>query len=384
MGGVTDAERAPEQAERNARIELAQLTEPGDGSLGAALEQASATELMQRIRAHERSLLPLVDNYRVRLPTLDDGMVERLAESSVRYVIPGDSEWPTQLDDLGPARPVGLFIRGADLRLAALRSVAVVGARAATQYGIHVATEWGSDLADRGWTVVSGGAYGIDAAAHRGALAVGGTTVAVLACGVDVSYPRGNTTLFERISSDGGCVVSELPPGSHPTRPRFLQRNRVIAAISRATLVVEAASRSGALNTAALARQLGRQVMAVPGPITSAMSEGCHTLVQADEPARLVTGIDDVVEEAGSIGELAPPPARDDRVRDGLDPVSLSVLEAVPVKDPAIVETIAERAGVPVAAVAGILLRLTAARLIADRGDRGYQLIRGAGDLPLF
>lgn len=351
--------------------------------MGLALQQESAVDVVARIHAHDRSLAK-VDNYRVRLAVATESVDAGLGSSGIRFVIPGDSEWPTQLDDLGSARPVGLYLRGRDLRLAALRSVSVVGARAATQYGMHVATEWGSDLAQRGWTVISGGAYGIDAGAHRGALAVGGTTVAVLACGVDVGYPRGNSTLFERIASDGGCLASELPPGSHPTRPRFLQRNRVIAAISRATIVVEAANRSGALNTAALARGLGRRVMTVPGPITSAMSQGCHRLVQADEPARLVTGVDDVVEEVGAIGELAPLPTRNDRVRDGLDPTSLAVLEAVPVREPAEVSVIAQRSGVPLELAAGILLRLTAARLIMDRGDRGYQLVRGAGDLPLL
>jgi len=380
--------------ERAARLRLARLTEPGDAQIGELAVLGQAIDVLRRIRESDPTL-DRVENYRARLDApedrrtdlagdLDPGPDERwLEETSARYVIPGDGEWPTQLDALGAVRPLGLFVRGADLRLAALRSVAVVGARAATAYGLHTASEFGSDLADRGWTVVSGGAYGIDAAAHRGALSAGGTTVAVLACGVDVSYPSGNAALFERIVADAGCLVSELAPGTHPTKPRFLQRNRVIAALTRATVVVEAAERSGALNTAAYCRRLGRQLLAVPGPVTSPMSAGCHRLIRADEPARLVTGVDEVVEEVGPIGELAPLPTILERVRDGLDPTSLLVLEAVPVRAPAGPAEISRSAGLPLDTVPGVLLRLAAAGLVVDRGDKGFQLVRGAGDRPL-
>jgi DNA processing protein len=374
MGGMSD--------ERAARLRLARLAEPGDQKLGEALARGSAVELVDRIVRRDLTL-PKVDDYRVRLTGVDEqDDAARLDDVGGRFVIPGDSEWPTQLDDLGPTRPVGLFVRGADVRLSALRSVAIVGSRAATQYGLHVATEFATDLADRGWTVVSGGAYGIDAAAHRGALAARGTTVAVMANGVDVGYPLGNVSLFDRIRADGGCLVSELAPGVNPTKPRFLQRNRVIAALTRATLVVEAAHRSGALNTASSCLRLGRQLMAVPGPVTSAMSAGCHRLMRADEGARLVTGVDEVIEEVGPIGALAPPPTVVQRVRDGLDPTSLLVLEAVPVRDPATTPEIARRAGLAAGLVPGVLLRLAAAGLVADRGERGYQLVRGAGDRP--
>ena len=155
--------------------------------------------------------------------------------------LPGDAEWPAQLDDLGDARPIGLWVRGRpNLRMWALRSVAVVGARACTEYGAHMAATLGAGLAERGWVVVSGAAYGVDGAAHRGALAAGGATVAVLACGVDVAYPRGHTELIGRIAEQG-LVVGELPPGDHPTPSRFILRNRVIAALTRGTVVVEAA-----------------------------------------------------------------------------------------------------------------------------------------------
>jgi DNA processing protein len=245
-----------------------------------------------------------------------------------------------------------------------------------------VASEFASDLADRGWTVVSGGAYGIDAAAHRGSINCGGTTVAVLACGVDVSYPLGNSSLFERIPSEGGCLVSELPPSAHPTKPRFLKRNRVIAALTRATVVVEAAHRSGALNTAAYCRQLGRQLMAVPGPVTSAMSDGCHRLIRDDDAARLITGADEIVEEVGPIGALAPLPLIVESVRDGLDARSLRVLEAVSTRQPVDAAEIARLAGLDGTAVPGVLLRLVAAGLVSQVGDDRFRLVRGAGDRP--
>ena len=171
-------------------------------------------EILAQVR-ERRSGMSGEPNYAVRVARHDLATeTSQLTESGGRFVIPGDSEWPTQLTDLGPSTPFGLFVRGRDLRLAAVRSVAVVGSRAATQYGLHVATDLGADLCGRGWAVVSGGAYGVDAAAHRGALAAGGTTVAVLACGVDVAYPRGQAALLQRIAGGEGVVVSELPPGS--------------------------------------------------------------------------------------------------------------------------------------------------------------------------
>ncbi|MFC7471104.1 DNA-processing protein DprA [Actinomadura keratinilytica] len=193
-------------------------------------------------------------------------------DAGARFVCPGDVEWPAQLDDLGDARPLGLWVRGTpSLRFWALRSVALVGARACTDYGAHAAGLLGAGLAERGWVVVSGGAYGIDGAAHRATLGAGGATVAVLACGVDSPYPRGHAQLIARIAEQG-LVVSELPPGDHPTPSRFVLRNRVIAALTRGTVVVEAAHRSGALSTARAALRLGRAVMGVPGPVTSGLS----------------------------------------------------------------------------------------------------------------
>jgi DNA processing protein len=246
----------------------------------------------------------------------------------VRFVCPGAAEWPGQLDDLGDARPLGLWVRGpAGLRMWALRSVALVGARACTEYGSHMAVTLAAGLAERGWVVVSGGAYGVDGAAHRGALGAGGATVAVLACGVDRPYPRGHAQLIGRIAEQG-LVVGELPPGEHPTPSRFVLRNRVIAALTRGTVVVEAAHRSGSLVTARAAQRLGRHTMGVPGPATSALSAGVHELLRGG--AELVTDAAEVVELVGEVGELAPERRGPVLPRDLLEPAARRVLAALP------------------------------------------------------
>jgi DNA processing protein len=209
-----------------------------------------------------------------------DGGIADAHRAGIRLICPGDSEWPSALDDLEAARPCALWARGAsDLRACSHPAVAVIGTRAATAYGVHVATEITADLAACGLTIISGAAYGIDAAAHKAALAVGGLTVAVLACGPDISYPREHAELLQQITARG-LIVSEYPPGHRPTRTAFLARNRIIAALAGAgTVVVEAPRVSGALNAARYARRLSRPLMAVPGPVTSAASTGCHELI---------------------------------------------------------------------------------------------------------
>ncbi|WP_343950517.1 DNA-processing protein DprA [Nonomuraea longicatena] len=299
--------------------------------------------------------------------------LEAAARLGVRLLVPGVTEWPTQLDQLGYSAPIGLWACGdADLRNACLRSVGVVGSRAATAYGTHVAGEFGAGLSEAGWTVVSGGAYGIDAAAHRGALAADSPTVAVLACGVDVCYPSAHEDLFALIRSQG-VLISECPPGVHPTRARFLIRNRLIAALSRGTLVVEAALRSGALNTAGHAVALRRHLAAIPGPVTSETSAGCHRLLR-ERKAVCVTTPDELIDLVGLIGDdLAPAPRGPVLPRDTLSPTARSVLDAVPSRQGAGPATIAVAAGVDLATAVSALGALAAAGFI-DRTPKGWRL----------
>jgi DNA processing protein len=368
VGGVTD--------EREARALLSRLAEPGDRRLGRLLRESTATEVVAAVRSG--SDLPDLERYRVRLGGADPAAdLQRVVDVGGRFLVPGDLEWPRQLEDLGDAAPYALWLRGTcDLRLSALRSVAVVGARAATAYGLHVASTLASDLAGSGWTVVSGGAFGIDKAAHTGALAARGVTVAVLACGVDVSYPPSNDALFARIAADG-LLVSEVPPGAAPHRGRFLVRNRVIAALTRGTVVVEAAVRSGALSTANEAERLGRPVMGVPGPVTSSMSQGVHRAMR--DGAIVVTGAAEVVEAVGALGsDLAPVPVGPVSPRDALDPLSARVLDAVPVRRAATLDSIARTAGVTPAETAAALGLLEVAGLVG-LVENGWLLSRPGG-----
>jgi DNA processing protein len=340
-------------AERLARVTLTKLGEPGDAPLGRLVASVGAIAAVEVVRSGR---LPpeagitseKLGGWQLRLPGADpEALLFVCGQFGGRFVCPGDSEWPTTLDDLGPRAPHGIWVRGdADLRHSCLRSVALVGARAATPYGLRVASDLGADLADRAWTVVSGGALGIDAASHRGALAAEGLTVAVLANGVDTVYPPRNTALLAEIASRG-LVVSELPPGEGPTQLRFISRNRLIAALTRGTVVVEADLRSGAHITANDARKLDRKVMAVPGPVTSVMSRGCHKLLRADHPARLVTSAPEIIEEVGMMGEgLEPEPKCPSLPRDSLDLESRQVLDAVPARAGALPAQIAIAAGV--------------------------------------
>lgn len=276
-----------------------------------------------------------------RVAALDLGLVRRRAEDAgIRFVVPGDEEWPTQLGDLRFGSPLnrrggvppGLWLRGpGHLSSMSRRAVAVVGARACTSYGSGVAADLGADLAGEGVAVVSGGAFGIDAAAHRGALAVSGPTVCVLANGLDVPYPAGNAALLQWIAREH-LLVSELPPGATPTRVRFLARNRVIAALAQGTVVVEAALRSGARNTASWALECNRQLMAVPGPVHSNLSAAPHLMVR-DGLATLVTGAADVLDLVSPAGEhLLPIVHGPSRPTDALDPGRLAVFEAVPAR----------------------------------------------------
>jgi DNA processing protein len=380
---------------RRARAWLSRAVEPGTIDFWRYVEDVGPVEAVRRVRsgrAPER-VRSLVGARAEQDATLAD--LTRAERCGARLVIPEDDEWPTlplhaltvamsaEPDDRkdqsdrtkAPVPPMGLWVRGAQ-RLDELvdRSVAIVGSRASTAYGEHVAAELGHQLGERGWTVASGGAFGIDAAAHRGALAAGAPTVAVLACGVDRPYPAAHGALFHRIT-ETGLLVSEWPPGCAPLRHRFLVRNRLIAALTRGTVVVEAAARSGAQATAQRARRLGRQVLVVPGPVTSAMSVGCHELLRDREAqATLVASADHVIEAVGGIGtDLAPPPERPTGPRDGLSDLAARVLDACPVRSGVSPERLAAIAGCDVLEVLRVLPALELADLVEWTGT-GWRL----------
>jgi DNA processing protein len=384
--------------ERLARAALTCVAEPGDPVMGALLRACAPAEIVTAL-VQGRVPVPAAG---VAGPGRDypsgrdsDGLpglgralrrwAGRLGEApaepaldawrraGIRLVCPGDPEWPGQLDVLGDARPWGLWVRGSgDLRYACLRSVSIVGTRSATAYGSHVCTEMAATLAERGWTVVSGGAFGIDGCAHRSAVMAGGVTIAVLACGVDRDYPPGHHGLFRAIHAKG-AAVSEWPPGRMPTRPGFLVRNRVIAALSRGTVVVEAALRSGALNTARHARDQNRPLMAVPGPVTSALSAGCHEIIR-EWGAVCVTGARDVMELLSFPADEPAGRARGPVLpRDVLDPVTRRVLEAVPGRAGRGPARIAVAAGVDFDTAMRCLGALAAAGFV-ERCNRGWRI----------
>ncbi|HEY7719211.1 MAG TPA: DNA-processing protein DprA [Pedococcus sp.] len=363
--------------DRVARAALSRLTEPGDLRVRRVVREVGAARVVELLR-EERDVDGVHTEVAQRLHGIDPE--RELAEADhqgIRFVCPGDEEWPQRLDDLDRCEPVdrqggaplGLWVRGsASLAGAAARSVAVVGSRSATTYGADVAGELGYGLVQDDVTVVSGAAFGIDAAAHRGALAGDGTTVAVLACGVDRAYPAGHQSLLEHVARTG-LVVSELPPGCAPTRLRFLTRNRLIAALSLGTVVVEAAVRSGALNTANWAARLGRVLMGVPGPVTSAPSEGVHELIRCRE-GQLVTRAAHVLELVGAMGaDLAPVPRAPESFRDLLPVTERRVLEATPLVQAATTASVARTAGLSVAATSHALEALLAGGAVERRGD---------------
>ena len=227
--------------------------------------------------------------------TNGDAVLSEIDKHYARLITPSDDDWPEQLNDLA-APPIGLVLKG---NISALHqpSLAIVGTRNPTSYGARIAGDFAAGFADREWAIVSGGAYGIDSYAHKGALIAEGVTVAVVASGIDINYPAGNTRLFAEIC-ESGAMVTEFMPGHKALPNRFLTRNRIIAALSKATLVVEAAFRSGSLRTARDAAEIFRPVMAIPGPINSPTSEGCHRLI-GERAAEIVTSVADAVEFVG-------------------------------------------------------------------------------------
>lgn len=311
-------------------------------------------------------------------PERDLATLQRLGG---RMIIPGDDLWPGQLADLGIHEPICLWWRGVELELPpAAKSVALVGSRDSTSYGASVTGDLAYSLAQRGFTVVSGGAYGIDAHAHRAALAGGSgpmPTIAVMAGGVDRFYPSGNEDLLRAVANQG-AVIAEVPPGSAPTRYRFLQRNRIIAALASVTVVVEARWRSGALNTAHHAESLGRAVGAVPGSVHSANSAGCHRLLR-EGGAVCVTDAAEIAELASPSGESLPDVQSGRSAdHDGLTLEDLILLDALPLRSASSVEKLSSVAGLAVESVRAGLGRLNLLGL-AESGSGGWKRTKSAG-----
>ncbi|GAA1515679.1 DNA processing protein [Agromyces terreus] len=369
-----------------ARAVLGTIGEPGDGVLGrliAAVGAIAAADLIidgadaaRLVSAAAEAGEPIsIREARSAVarwaPRVDQAAFARgLAQAQrvgATLLVPTDRDWPRGVDDLGVHAPIGLWVRGRPNALAnGARAVALVGARAATGYGEHMTMEISAGLVDRGCTIVSGGAYGIDGMAHRAALAGNGTTVAYLAGGIDRFYPMGHDSLLQRIS-ETGAVVSELPCGASPTKWRFLQRNRLIAAASDATVVLEAGTRSGSLNTAGHAAALGRPLGALPGAVTSPASAGCHRLLR-EYGALCVVDADQVLELAG--GPLSGGGgAQGVDGADAEDPETIRVLDALSRRSPRQVADLAQRSGLPVTDVMAVLGPLELDGVAAWRAD---------------
>jgi DNA processing protein len=361
---------------------LSRVAEPPCPELAALVQRVGPAEAADRVRrglvsdelARRTAARREIDRAAADL--------ELLARRGGRLITPDCAEWPLVAFSAfggagsrpGSAPPMVLWALGpARLDDVAPRSAAVVGTRAATAYGEQVAADLAAGLAERDVAVVSGGAYGIDGAAHRAALASDGITVAVLAGGIDIPYPAGHSGLLHRIGQHG-LLFSEYPPGIRPARYRFLTRNRLVAAVAGAAVVVEAGLRSGAANTAAWARALGRVVAAVPGPVTSSASAGCHALLR--NGAELVTRADDIVELVGRIGELADEEPRPATVFDELGETERQVYEALPGRGTATVDELAVGSGLMPEQVLGPLAMLEVAGL-AERDGGSWRIARG-------
>lgn len=359
--------------DRLARAALSVLGEPGEHRVLSLVDDLGPELVLDLLRTEESTAA----RYRGLEP---ERVLERATRAGVRFVTPADGEWPRQLDDLAavPALqerggvPVGLWVRGPLPLDEVGGAVSVVGSRSATTYGADVAAEIAATVSGAGRAVVSGAAFGIDQAAHRGALAGEAPTVAVLACGADRVYPAAHQRLIDHIAATG-AVVSETPPGGSPMRIRFLARNRLIAGLAVGTVVVEAAYRSGALNTANWASRLSRHLMGVPGPVTSAASQGVHQLIRSGA-ATLVTSGSDVLELVGAAGEhLVEEPRGPEGPRDRLSLRQRQVLDAVPVAVAAEVGSIARTAGLGPAEVQAALTELGGLGLVEADGT-GWRL----------
>jgi DNA processing protein len=368
---------------RRAWAYLSRVAEPPCRELAVLVKRVGPVEAAERVRrGHVDAGIAERTAARRGIDRSADDL-DLLARRGGRLVTPDDNEWPVlalAAFDGAAVRtkpqsrpPLVLWAVGpARLDEVAQRATALVGTRAATAYGEQVTADLAAGLSERDVAVVSGGAFGIDGAAHRATLASEGLTVAVLAGGIDIFYPAGHSALLHRIGQNG-LLVTEYPPGMRPYRYRFLNRNRMVAALAGATVVVEAGLRSGAANTAAWARSLGRVVGAVPGPVTSSSSAGCHALLR--NGAELVTRADEVVELVGRIGELAPELPRPPTPFDNLSTAEQHVYEALPNRGAVTVDQIAVASGLAPEQVLGPLAMLEVAGLAEGREGR-WQIVR--------
>ncbi|NMN99733.1 DNA-protecting protein DprA [Gordonia sp. TBRC 11910] len=370
-------------AEQRAWAYLARVAEPPCGSVRLLVEEIGVVDAARAVCAQ---MLPpgydeVTELTRARAGSdFTTSDLDAAARIGARLVTPDDAEWPgwalmalAQADTAergGP--PLVLWARGpATLDAISDSAVALVGSRAATSYGEYVASSLSAGIVGADRAVISGGAYGIDGVAHRSALASGGTTAAVLACGIDRDYPAGHAQLLAQIATSG-VIISEYPPGTTAAKHRFLTRNRLVAALSSGVVVVEAGRRSGAANTAAWARKLGRPLGAVPGPVTSAMSVGCHRMI-GDGLATLVTTASEVLSLVTPDGAGGPNDSPT-RSTDALTPLQKRVHDAIPGRGTATVEEIAFSSAVDLSAVRSALAAMDVAGLVTPH-DGGWKLL---------
>lgn len=400
MGGVTDDVLL-------ARAYLNRVAEPANIPVWALVRDLGPVEAARVVRAGAAGLDDVVAATSARRDVTDPHAdLDAAHRRGIRLVVPESDDWPhfamAALEHAGLARlaeyrngltrhadhgepipPLALWARGpGDLASLAVRSVGIVGSRASTDYGEMVARRLARGLSETGFAIVSGGAYGIDRAAHRGALDADGYTVLVSAGGLDAPYPPGNARLFD-VVAETGLLLSESPPGSAPQRRRFLTRNRLVAGLSTGCVVVEAARVSGALNTLGHCSRLDRAIMAVPGPVTSAMSAGSHFALTTDRwTGSLVTGVQDVLEIIGGPSDLIEDtstgrgPSHDSmRARlDGMDDGARTVFDGFPANRAVLADELMIRSGLPASEVFRALPLLELAGLV-EACDGGFRMV---------
>lgn len=382
MNEPSDEQR---KAARLARAYLLRVAEPPAPALAAFVARHGPVEAADRVRAGHVPDPVVQETAARRKLALAQRDLDEYAEQGVRLVTPEDDEWPawpllslqvaTGRGVPGVAEPLALWVQGSgSLDKMTTDAVAIVGARAASGYGEHLAGDLAYHLVAQDIAVFSGAAYGIDGAAHRGALTAGGPTVAVLGCGLDAGYPAGHVSLLNWVAEQG-AVLTEYPPGTPPAKHRFLVRNRLIAALTAGTVVVEAGYRSGAKNTAATAGALGKAVMAMPGPVTSATSAGCHEMIR-EARATLVASVAEVVETVGRLGGTTEPERTSlSRPTDHLSSQAMRVHEALPKRRGCSAEAIANESGVPLRRVRALLPALELDGL-SERCESGWRRAR--------